>query len=178
MKQEYYKSKKYTFVIFKISNEIFGVDVKNILEVLDSQDITPIPQTPDYIEGIINYRGEILPVINTFKKFGLEDVSEDNKRVILVLDIEINDKQLIIGALANKVKDVITVDEKEIQEVPDIGINYNTAYLEGAVKTPEGFMLVLNTKKVFSVDEISLIEKSVKVDEVKSANVDLEIEDE
>ncbi len=154
------KKKKHTFLSFNIGKEIFAVTVKKVLEVLQTQHITEIPNVPDFIKGVINFRGNIIPVVETRAKFNMPSRDDDDKYVIIVFVLELKDKKIIIGAKADNVRDVIAIDDHQIQEVPELGINYNTEFLDGMLKVENGFIMILNIDKVFSSNEVIILNKN------------------
>ncbi len=155
-------SKKETFLSFRIGEELFAVNVIKVLEVLEIQRITKIPKSPPYMRGVINFRGEILPVVNSRTKFGMDDANETDKTVIIVLDLKIKDRQIMIGAIADSVKDVIEIAVSEIKPVPEISSNYNTDFIIGMWRSEDGFVMILDFDKIFSVDELKLVNESTQ----------------
>jgi len=156
--------KKSAFLSFNLSSEIFAITVTKVLEVLEIQPVTKVPQTPEYIRGVINFRGDILPVIDTRRKFNMESVADTPKTVIIVLDLVIFNKKLIVGIIADSVKDVIEISPSDVKEVPSLGSRYNSDFLEGMIKTDSGFIMILNIEKVFTADDVSLVENSTESD--------------
>ncbi len=142
-----------TYLTFLIGKEFFAVNVTKVLEVIQHQDITPIPKAPEQILGIINFRGEILPVIDTHLKFNLQTDNEVN-RIIIVFEIAEEGTKRFIAATADSVKDVIEIDDNEIKPVPEMGIRYNSNYLAGVIRRSNEFILVLNVEKIFTTDEL------------------------
>lgn len=145
---------KQTFLTFVLGNELFAVDVVNVLEVLEEQTITRVPKAPEHILGIINFRGEILPVVNTRQKFNLPTKSTELKTFIIVYDLVKNDNHYTISATADGVKDVIEVEPSEIKPIPEIGISFDTRYIAGVIRRNETFILLIHPEKVFSATEI------------------------
>lgn len=158
---------KSSYLSFRLDKEVFAVSVHKVLEVLEIQKITEVPRTPDYMRGVINFRGEILPVIDTRVKFNLPPAQETNKTVIIVLDLIIKDKQMMIGALADGVKDVIEIAAEEIKPVPEMGSHYNTEFLNGMFKADDDFIMILDIEKVFSVADVQLVQAASDVDELE-----------
>lgn len=144
---------KQTFLTFKMDQEFFAVNVVKVLEVLEKQQITKIPQSPDYILGIINFRGNILPVINTRVKFNLPTREIDDMNLIIIYDLSTETKNVSLAATADSVKDVIEIDENEITPVPEMGILYNAKFIKGVIRRNEEFILVLNIDKVFEMND-------------------------
>ena len=150
-------SNKNSYLSFRLGNEIFAITVQKVLEVLEIQKITKVPKTPNHIRGVINFRGEILPVIDTRIKFNLPIAEETIKTVIIVLDLQINDKTMTLGAIADSVCDVLEINETDIKAVPELGSRYNVEFLIGMFKNDDGFIMILDIDKVFSVEELSIV---------------------
>ncbi len=156
-------STKKAYLSFELNGEIFAITVNNVLEVLENQKLTKVPKAPFYIKGVINFRGEILPVINTRVKFNMPEKEEDGKSVIIVFDIDLADKKLLIGGMVDGVKDVIEIADNEIKPVPDMGSKYNSDFIIGMIKSGEHFIMLLNIEKVFSTEEIVSITEQAGV---------------
>lgn len=152
--------KKNTFLSFRIGKETFAVSVAKVLEVLEKQYITEVPNVPDYIEGVINFRGKIIPVIDTRLKFRLPKRAEGEKYVVIVFDLNVEGKKMLIGAMADSVHDVISFDETSIMDVPEMGYSYNTDFLLGMLKNETSFTMILDIDKVFSKEEVSLLQQT------------------
>lgn len=151
---------KNVFLSFKLGKETFAVSVIKVLEVLQQQHITEIPDVPDYIKGVINFRGDILPIFDARLKFNLKVQNQNDKNVIIVLDLSSENQNMRIGAIADDVRDVLAFDETDIKPVPEMGLKYNVEYISGMIKSGEGFIMILNVDKVFSVDEVKLLHRA------------------
>jgi purine-binding chemotaxis protein CheW len=152
------KSKhKNVFLSFRLGKETFAVSVKKVLEVLQRQNITEVPDVPSYIKGVINFRGDILPIYDARIKFNIAVQSDDQKNVVIVLDLDSNNQKMRIGAIADEVKDVISIEETDIRPVPEMGFKYNVEFLSGMIKSVDGFIMVLNVDKIFSTEDVSII---------------------
>ena len=154
------KKQKNTFLSFSIHKETFAVSVKKVPEVLQKQYITKIPNTPEFIKGVINFRGNIIPAIEMRSKFGMPERPTDQKYVIIVFDLEIDTKKIMVGAIADRVNDVIAFDETEVKAVPDLGLEYNVEFIKGMVKSGDKFTMILDIDKIFSKEEVNIINKS------------------
>jgi purine-binding chemotaxis protein CheW len=144
---------KNVFLSFKLGKETFAVSVNKVLEVLQKQHITEIPDLPKYIKGVINFRGDILPVFDARLKFNLEIPDNDIQNVIIVFDLATENKKTRIGGVVDGVKDVLPFEESEIKPVPELGLKYNADYIKGMIKMGENFIMVLDIDKVFSDEE-------------------------
>jgi purine-binding chemotaxis protein CheW len=158
------KRKKNTFLSFRIGNETFAVSVHKALEVLERQYITKVPNVYEYIEGVINFRGKIIPVIDARLKFNLEKRNENEKYVIIVFDLLVDERKMLIGAMADSVQDVIGFDEENILPVPELGFNYNSEFITGMLKNDNSFIMILDIDKVFTVEEVKLINDATETE--------------
>ncbi len=150
---------KSTYLTFVLGKEYFAVCVDEVLEVLQHQQITSVPKTPDHILGIINFRGDILPVVDTRIKFNLSTQDENQRSIIIVFDIAGEDQRIQIAATADAVKDVIEVDPDEIKPVPEMGISYNAKFISGAIRRNDTFIMMLNIEKVFSISDLAMVQQ-------------------
>jgi purine-binding chemotaxis protein CheW len=153
-----------TYLSFIISKELFAVNVSKVLEVLQKQAITKVPNAPDFIKGIINFRGEVVPVFESRIKFKLQDRSENESFVIIVLDLSKENEIFRIGAIVDCVKDVLTIDDSEIKPVPAMSKDFNTDFLQGIFKLHNDFIMLLDPEKVFSGAEISELKDAHKLE--------------
>jgi purine-binding chemotaxis protein CheW len=143
-----------TYLSFVVGDELFAVNVKKVLEVLQKQSITKVPNAPNFIKGIINFRGEVVPVFETRVKFSLSDRDVEDSYVIIVLDLLSGEDTMRVGAIVDRVKDVIAINDNDIKPVPNMSNNFNTEFLHGIVKLNEKFILLLNVDMVFTNTEI------------------------
>ncbi len=158
--------RKNTFLSFRIGKETFAVSVQKVLEVLEEQYITEVPNVPEYVEGVINFRGKIIPVIDTRIKFNLPKRNENEKYVVIVFDIHVEEKKMLIGAMADSVHDVLALEESNILEVPEMGYNYNAEFLLGMLKNEKSFTMILDIDKVFSKEDVNILSKAEGVEEI------------
>ena len=138
------------FLSFHICGELFGINVSKVLEVLQSREITEVPKSPSYIVGIINFRGDVVPVVDARLRFNLNTRGEEENFVIAVLDLVKNNEPFRAGVMVDSVRDVITIEDSDIRPVPPMDSKFNTEYLKGVVRYNEQFILLLDIEKVFS----------------------------
>ena len=149
-----------SYLTFKLHNELFAVNVEKVLEVLLEYRLVEVPDAPTYIAGMINFRGDIIPVINFRKKFNFPESS--NKNIIIVMDIVIDEASIKFGAIVDGVKDVFDVNKEEIKTIPEFGSKYNPEYLTGMIHKNDEFFMLLDIEKIFSDKEIEIIKKKTK----------------
>jgi len=156
-----------SFLTFRLMDELFAIDVIKVIEILEMSKITKVPKSPGFLLGVINLRGNVLPVIDARIKFGMPKKELTLDSCIIVMSIEVDDGVVTIGALVDAVSEVIEVNQDTIQEPPSIGSRYNSEFMEGLVKINDEFVMILKIGKAFSSDDVSelnlvLDSKSVK----------------
>lgn len=154
-----------TYLSFMVGDDFFAVNVIKVLEVLQKQRITHVPNAPDYIKGIINFRGEVIPVFDTRVKFRLPDLADVESFVIIVLDLSTEGEVFLAGAVVDRVKDVFGIEDTEIKPVPTMSKEFNASFLQGIFKIHQDFIMLLDAEKVFSNDELTAIKEVNKIEE-------------
>lgn len=149
------------FLVFTIDTEEFGVDVLSVQEIIRFIQPTIIPNAPHAVRGVINFRGEVIPILDVRERFNLGVKEPDDSTVIVV--IEFNGKTL--GLVVDKVSDMVNIPNKNTQALPEISMSQKTAYLRGMGKLGERLILLLDNEKMMSVQEQNQL--NVIMDEVK-----------
>ncbi len=139
----------YQLVSFVVENEEFGVDILKVQEIIRTVEITRVPKSPEFVEGVINLRGRIVPVIDLRKRFGISKKERDNETRIIV--VELTDK--VVGFLVDKVKEVIRVEKSIIEPPPDLTTSVNANYITGVAKLQDRLLILLDLDKVLSSNE-------------------------
>lgn len=148
-----------TYLTFRLGKEYFASNVSKVLNILEMLPITQIPKAPEYMKGVVNLRGMVLPIIDTRIKFGMTATELTPSTGILVLDVNIEGVSVKLGAIVDSVDEVIELGINDIQEPPSLGVKYKSEFIEGMAKKDEGFIMILNMDKVFSADEILALDK-------------------
>lgn len=143
-----------SYLTFKLENETFAANVSKVLNILELTKITKVPKAPNYMKGVINLRGSVLPLIDTRVKFGMTDTEFTTNTCILVLDIEMENESVHIGALVDSVQEVIELKDDDITAPPSIGNKYKSEFIDGMARYKEEFVMILNMDYIFSVDDI------------------------
>lgn len=156
------KTKVNSYLTFKIGDEEFGAHVSKVLNILELQKITKIPKAPDYLKGVINLRGMVLPVIDTRVKFNMTPTEFTDDTCITVMDLKVNDEVIHVGALVDSVVAVLEIDEDQIKPPPSIGNNYSSEFITGIVETGDNFIMILDLVKLFTSNELSSLKKTQK----------------
>ena len=155
-------SKLTSYLSFKLGEETFAANVSKVLNILEMTKITKVPKAPDYMKGVINLRGAVLPLIDTRIKFGLTATEFTANTCILVLDITIGDETLQVGGLVDAVQEVLEIEPQQILPPPNIGNKYHSEFISGMYKASEDqFIMILDMDKVFSVDEMMEVNETI-----------------
>lgn len=163
-----------SFLSFKLGDEEFAANVGKVLNILEMTRITEVPRAPEYMKGVINLRGTVLPVIDTRIKFGMSPITYTTNTCIVVLDIDMDGEPVHVGALVDSVQAVLEFDTNQIMPAPSIGSKYRSEFIEGVVNADDRFIMILNMDAVFSTDELSMIQDKSKETENSVPIVDLE----
>jgi len=156
--------KSQTYLTFRLGTEKFAASIEKALNILEMVPITKVPHSPEYMKGIINQRGDVLPVIDTRMKFGMPPSELTKYSVIIVFRVEIDGEIADVGAIVDEPGTVIEVADENITEAPSIGAKYKSTLIKGMLKIEEEFIMLLDIDKVFSLDELLEIqEKSLKI---------------
>ncbi|MDD2319864.1 MAG: chemotaxis protein CheW [Geobacteraceae bacterium] len=149
------------YLTFKLEQETFAVDVAKVREILDFVSITKVPQTPDFMRGVINLRGSVVPVVDMKLKFGMEATEKTVNTCIIVLEVFFENETTIVGALADSVQEVVELDPSQIEPPPRIGMKLSIDFIKGMGKLNEEFVIILDTDRIFSFDETAMLAEIV-----------------
>ncbi|MDD2279203.1 MAG: chemotaxis protein CheW [Bacteroidales bacterium] len=162
-------SKINSYLSFKLGEEEFAAHVGKVLNILEMTRITEVPKAPEYMKGVINLRGIVLPVIDTRIKFGMTPTEYTANTCIIVLDIEVDNETIQIGALVDAVQAVLEIDKNKVLPPPSIGSKYRSEFIEGVANIDEKFIMILNMDAVFSIEDVaSLKTKTEETDITRS----------
>lgn len=161
-----------TFLTFKLGKELFAVNVSKVLTILEMKPITKVPNSPDHMRGVINLRGQVLPVIDMRIKFGMEATEFTQNTCINVLNINIDNEDTQLGILVDAVDQVLEIKESEIEESPTIGTKYKTEFIEGMYRLNDGFIMLLNIDLIFNADDVLLTAETETKAELNEKEVD------
>ncbi|TCW61984.1 chemotaxis protein CheW [Treponema sp. J25] len=151
------KEYQYQLVTFQLGEEVYGIDIMDVKEIVRVQDIRPIPNAPSYVEGIINLRGEIIPIINLHKRFHIKKPAIDEEEELLSGFIIIDIDGMKLGVVIDKVLRVITIEDEQIQEPPQMLSGIGAEYIQGVVSTEERYLIILDIRRLFNPRELQKI---------------------
>lgn len=154
------RNKINSYLTFKLGDEFFAANVSKVLNILEMTKITKVPKAPAYMKGVINLRGSVLPLVDTRIKFDMPETEYTTNTCILVLDINLHNESVHVGALVDSVQEVLEIDDANIQPPPSIGTRYRSEFIEGIAKVEEEFIMILNMDLIFSTDELSILKES------------------
>jgi purine-binding chemotaxis protein CheW len=144
-------------VTFKLGNEIFATDVAKVREVLDLTTITAIPRTPDFMSGVINLRGSVVPVVDLRLCFEMSKTESTRNTCIVVVEVLLDNESTVIGALADSVEEVIDLEPDQIQPAPRIGTQIRTDFIKGMGRRDTQFIMILDIDRVFSAEKLAVV---------------------
>lgn len=142
------------FLTFQLGDELFALDVSQVREVLEFDTITGVPNALEFMRGVINVRGSVVPVIDLRAKFGMEPTKRTVDTRIVVMELNLDGEMTVLGAMADSVHEVIDLPASAIEPPPKIGSRWRTKFIHGIGKKDEEFILLLDIDKVFSFDEL------------------------
>jgi purine-binding chemotaxis protein CheW len=151
------------YLTFRLGDEIFALDISKVREVLDYTNITKVPRTPDFMRGVINLRGNVVPVVDMRLKFGMTKTERTVNTCIIIVEITLEGETTVLGALTDAVQEVIELGPEQIEPAPKIGTRLNTEFIKGMGKRDDHFIIILNIDRVFSADELSLVQDAGSV---------------
>jgi purine-binding chemotaxis protein CheW len=145
------------YLTFKLADEVFAIEVSKVREVLDFTTITKIPRTPDFMSGVINLRGNVVPVVDLRLCFEMSKTQKTVNTCIVVVEMLIEGESTIIGALADSVEEVIDLEPEHIQPAPKMGTQIRTEFIKGMGTRDAQFIMILDIDRVFSAEELSAV---------------------
>lgn len=151
------------YLTFKLGEEVFALDIAKVREVLDFTVVTKVPQTPDFMRGVINLRGNVVPVVDMRLKFGMTETEKTVNTCIIIVEVEMEGDRTVLGALADSVQEVIDLEPDQIEPAPRIGTKLNTAFIKGMGKRNESFIIILDIDRVFSAEELAVVRDTGEV---------------
>ena len=145
------------YLTFRLGDEVFATDVAKVREVLEFTTITKIPRTPEFMSGVINLRGNVVPVVDLRLCFEMSKTEKTVNTCIVVVEMLVDGESNVIGALADSVEEVIDLEPESIQLPPRIGTKIRTDFIKGMGKRDAQLIMILDIDRVFSADELSAI---------------------
>lgn len=152
---KYISEKEGKYLTFSLAEEEYGIGILKIKEIIGMMAITTIPNTPDFVNGVINLRGKVIPVIDLRQRFNIGRIDYTDRTCIIVVEIESESGILLIGTVVDSVSEVLNIRSEDIEETPAFGTGMNTDYILGMAKMDGGVKILLDIDRVLTVEEIS-----------------------
>jgi len=146
------------YLTFGLGEEEFALELSKVREIMDYTTITRVPRMPEFLRGVINLRGNVVPVIDLRLKLGMSATEKTVDTCIVIMEIMVDGEAVDMGALADSVQEVIELDPAEIEPPPRLGTKLNTEFIQGMGKRGDKFLIILNIDKVLAGDELALIQ--------------------
>jgi purine-binding chemotaxis protein CheW len=141
------------YLSFVLEDELFALDIGKVREVLDFTGITKVPQTPDYLRGVINLRGNVVPVVDLRLKFGKALAAQTVNTCVIIVEVDMNGEKVVMGAIADAVQEVLDLEAGQIEPPPRIGSKRDLNFIRGMGTHLERFIIILDIDKVFCSED-------------------------
>lgn len=145
---------QHEFLTFVLGAENYALDIMTVKEIRGYEDVTKIANAPDYIKGVLNLRGDIVPIVDLRLKFNVGEATYDEFTIVIMLMVG----ERIVGIVVDEVSDVIKVDEPDIKAPPEFGVAFDSAYLHGLTSINDQMIILVNIQKLISSDELGLLD--------------------
>ncbi len=146
------------YLTFQLEEESFALNVAQVREVLDLSTITKVPRAPDFMRGVINVRGSVVPVMDLRMKFGMPQAQSTVDTRIMIMEVTLEDKTIVIGAIADSVNDVLELEPGQIEDPPEIGARWRSEFIKGIGKRGDQFIIIIDIDRVFSSDDLVAVQ--------------------
>ncbi len=148
------------YLTFSMADEEYGVGILKIKEIIGMMPITTVPQTPEFVKGVINLRGKVIPVVDLRLRFGMDSIDYTERTCIIVVEVAGQAETIQIGIVVDSVSEVLSIKGEDIEETPTFGTKLNTDYILGMAKMDGGVKILLDIDRVLSAGEIAALEKA------------------
>jgi purine-binding chemotaxis protein CheW len=160
------------FLSFTLDSESYCIDILKVKELMGMTAITSLPRTPVFIRGVINLRGQIIPVIDLRLKFGLDFREYTKRTCIIVVENTSEGDSMLLGVVVDAIQDVVSIPEEKLSKIPYINARIKSEYIRGVASTSEGMKIVLDVLKVLSEEELTVVKNTTEVQtEIKKQEI-------
>ncbi len=146
------------FLTFILGSEVYGIEILKVREIIKLMDITAVPRTPDYLKGVINLRGKVIPIVDLRSKFSMPEIEHTQETCIIVAEVN----QTSIGIIVDSVSEVSNINSEEIEEAPHLGQDIDTDFILGLGKTKERIVILLDIELVLSSEDLETVGQLAK----------------
>jgi purine-binding chemotaxis protein CheW len=147
------------YLTFGLAGEEYGIGILKIREIIGMMPVTSVPQTPEFVKGVINLRGKVIPVMDLRLRFGMTSMAYTERTCIVVVEIKGESGTMLIGVVVDSVSEVLNIKGDDIEETPTFGTRLNTDYILGMAKMGKGVKILLDIDRVLKDDEVSVLEE-------------------
>ncbi len=147
------------YLTFKMGNEEYGIEIMKVVEIIGVMEITAVPRTPDFIRGVINLRGKIIPIVDLRQKFDLPRKEDTERTCIIVVQIQREAQNTIMGIIVDDVSEVLYIGADQIEPTPSFGANVETEFIMGVGQINRDVVMLLDIDKVLTGGEIKMVDK-------------------
>lgn len=151
------------YLTFKLDGESFATEISKVREVLEYTQVTPVPKSPEFMQGVINLRGSVVPVMDMRLQFGMPAIDPTVDSCIVIIEVNIEGTSTVLGALADSVQEVLDLKPEQLEAAPSFGSRIDNSFVQHMAKVGDKFVIVLDMNKVFSAEQINNVENTSAV---------------
>ncbi len=145
------------YLTFNLADEAYGIGILKVKEIIGMLPVTSVPKTPDFVKGVINLRGKVIPVVDLRRRFGMEKIEYTERTCIIVVEIEGPSGTIMMGIVVDSVSEVLNIKGEDIESAPTFGAKLDTDYILGMAKMEGGVKILLDIDRVLSTDEVATL---------------------
>ncbi len=145
------------YLTFLIGGEMFAISILGIKEIIEYGNLTTVPMMPDFIRGVINLRGAVVPVVDMSARFGRTASEVTRRSCIVIIEVETDEEKQDVGVVVDSVSEVLEIPAAEIEPAPSFGARIRADFISGMGKVNDKFVIILNADRVLSVDEMAML---------------------
>ena len=160
IKKEHHTGHSQKYLTFNLAEEQYGVEILKVKEIIGLMEITKVPRIPEFVRGVINLRGKVIPIIDLRNKFGMEEAADTEQTCVIVVEVSLQDTFIMMGIVVDSVSEVLDIDEGHIEDPPAFGSTVSTNFIRGMAKIKEGIKILLNIEEVLTSEELQTIAKT------------------
>jgi purine-binding chemotaxis protein CheW len=142
------------YLTFKLDQELFAVDIGKVREVLEFTTMTKVPRTPDFMRGVINLRGNVVPVVDMRLKLGLTMTEKTVDTCVVISEVSVDGENTVLGALVDSVQEVLDLDASQVAPPPHLGSRIDASVIRGMGRRDEQFIMILDLDRVFTSEDL------------------------
>lgn len=148
------------YLTFMLGGEVFAIGILAIKEIIEYGNLTEVPMMPDYIRGVINLRGSVVPVVDLSARFGRKSTELTRRTCIVIIEVATGEEKQVVGVVVDAVNEVLEIPPEEIEAPPAFGARIRTDFIRGMGKVNGRFVIILNVGNVLSLDDLALLEQA------------------